>query len=118
MVEPRKINNGYDKRRWIDARTAYLVIAMIIGSGGTTGLTSYFTNPNIGTQVQVHNHELKIADLTATIERQIMRTENYIKSHDDEGDLKQQIVDSEFRHIRDLLSEIKSDIKSIKNGPR
>ncbi len=40
---------------------------------------------------------------------------NYIKSHSDEEDLRQQLTDSEFRHIRILLTEIKSEIKSMKN---
>ena len=45
-----------------------------------------------------------------------MRVENYIKTHEDAEDLRQQLTDKEFEQIKELLQEIKEDVKAIKNG--
>jgi len=119
----RQSDAGYEKRRLFDLKTIIVILTAMFGTGGITGLTSYLTDPNIKVQAKVEtldtktqSHELKIADITGKVQQGAMRMEYYIKSHNDEEQLKQQLIDKEFEHIKELLIEIKADVKAIKNG--
>lgn len=123
MANTRQRDDGYEKRRLFDLKTIIVILTAMFGTGGITGLTSYLTDPNIKIQTKVdvldtttRGQELKIADLTGKAQQSTMRMEYYIKSHSDEEQLKQQLIDKEFEHIKELLLEIKADVKAIKNG--
>lgn len=119
----QEANNGYAKRRFFDLKTSILIITAMFGTGGITGLTSYLTDPNIRVQTKVESlntisqkHELRITTIAGELERRKMRMENYVKTQEDKEELKQQLIDQEFKHIKDLLIEIKSDLKALRNG--
>ena len=105
----RQSDDGYQKRKVFDIKTIIVIMTALFGSSGITGLTSYLTDPNIELQTKVNTVE-------STLEMRTMRTENYIKAHDEETQLKQQLIDKEFEHIKELLLEIKADVKVIKNN--
>ena len=122
-MQPRKEDKGYSRRKIFDAKTMIVMFTAMFGTGGITGLTSYLTDPNIAVQTKVDRaivktqaHDLDINSLKADVLQKSRRMEYYIKSHSDEEDLRQQLIDREFKHIRELLIEIKEDIKIIKNG--
>ena len=115
--------NGYAKRRFFDLKTTVLIITAMFGTGGITGLTSYLTDPNIAVQAKVERvavktqvQDLAINSLEADVRQKSMRMEYYIKSHAGEEDLRKELIDQEFKHIKELLIEIKSDLKIIKNS--
>ena len=122
--EDRKDNGDYAKRRFFDLKTTLLIITAMFGTGSITGLTSYLTDPNIkvqsevnGLKIRANTNDLKVADITGKAQQRTMRMEYYIKSHDDEEDLREKLIDKEFEHIKELLLEIKADIKDLKNNP-
>jgi len=119
-LEKRRDDSGYNKRRVFDIKTIIVIMTALFGSSGITGLTSYLTDPNIELQMKVsaieQEEKLHYTEITAKAENQDTRMENYIKAHDNEVQLRQQLTDQEFEHIKELLQEIKTDVKSIKNG--
>ena len=119
-----KSNGDYAKRRFFDLKTTLLIITAMFGTGSITGLTSYLTDPNIkvqsevnGLRIRANANDLKIADIVGKGQQSTMRMEYYIESHDDEEKLKQKLIDKEFEHIKELLLEIRADLKVIKNTP-
>ena len=97
MVQSRKEDNGYAKRRMLDLKTIQILLMALVGTGGVTGLTSYLTDPNIAVQTKVdkvavttQTHELKLSTLSSDAKLKSMRMENYIISHAEEEDLRQQ----------------------------
>lgn len=122
--EDRKDNGDYAKRRFFDLKTTLLIITAMFGTGSITGLTSYLTDPNIKVQAEVNGlkvranaSDLKVADLVGKGQQSTMRMEYYIKSHNDEEELKEKLIDREFEHIKELLLEIRADLKDIKSSP-
>ena len=125
-MQPRKEDkdgNGYAKRKIFDVKTLIVLFTAMFGTGGITGITSYLTDPNLVVQAKVdkvtiktQSHDIDINSLKAEVLQKSMRMEYYIKSHSNEEDLRQQLIDKEFKHIRELLVEIKDDLEIIKNG--
>lgn len=113
MNNTRQRDDGYAKRRLFDLRTIQILLMALIGTGGTTGIISYLTDPNIRIQSKVNEHEIKIVDLNKEVELRTMRMENYVKSHNEKEELRQQLNDKEFEHIKELLLEIRADLRLI-----
>ena len=88
--------NGYAKRRFFDLKTIILLTTVVGSTGGTTGLVSYLTDPNIVVQEKVdrvvvvaQKHELKLTTLGSEVKLKSMRMENYITAHAEEVKLSQ-----------------------------
>ena len=99
-------------------------LAMFLIGGGATGAGIVATAPtNAAMDLKVHqvqervqNHDLLINNCENTLVRQSTRAENYIKAHAEEERLRQEVIDRDIEHIKELLKEIKQDVKDIKNG--
>lgn len=126
MLRSRENDNSeqvYKKRRMLDTKTLYVIVAALVGPAGVTGLINAYTDPNVKQQARIEtletrnsSQDLGINGNKSEIAKQKMRVENYIVGHDEQVKLRQQITDKEFEHIRQLLIEIKDDVKQIKNG--
>jgi len=117
--------DGAKRRSLLQRQSTQLIMlaSVIIGPAGITGLINAYTDPNVKQQSRIEQLEiesssqkLKINSNKSKMEQQNMRMENYISGHEEQEKLRQQLNDKEFEHIRQLLLEIKEDVKSIKNG--
>lgn len=117
-MERRQKDDGYEKRRAFDYKTMLVIMTALVGSGGVTGLISAFTDPNVKLGMRVDTIESAVTQNTTRAIRNYDTIEAYIKTHEKEETLKDQIVSGEFEHLKDLLNEIKNDQEEIKQDLR
>ena len=116
--------DGYKQRSAFEKyKLVVFVVAAIVGPTGITGLMNAYTDPNIKLQGRVDAVEVKQGSqdllLNGVKGKQAlreMRVENYIKSHNETVQLRQEMTDKDIKHMMELLNEIKDDVKTRKNG--
>jgi len=128
MISRRRISDSegeqsYKRRVPFDLKTITVLIVAMFGSGGVTGLVSLYTDPNVKLQTKIDTVSAQSEtnkDTLTTIDSEVKQNrevfENYVKHEAEMESLRQQLIDSNHNHLKELLEEIRKDVKSIKNG--
>ena len=118
-------DNGYRKRRAFDPKTVAVLITAILGPAGIVGISNYFTDPNIQMQADLYDlkEQVKVNEKMATantgqIAARTARVEEYIKTHDREESLRQQLIDQELEFIKKQLDTILRNQERILNSKK
>ncbi len=113
MREREREQSSASDRRTFDAKTIMVSLSLIFGGGGVIGGVNYYTNPNIELQRRIgavetlgNEQQVQLSNITGKNRLDELTLHQYITSHKEETDLKEQLMDHKLADIEKLLKEI------------